>query len=181
MKYVLADSHQKKNNLLSRFVVCLHQKKYVILCHLTCHTGKKPSSKQESNELALFTTFYVEVDIWIICKKKGTFLSSLIPPCQFCPSSSLCPSSPSVLWTDSVSEFAAFATGNDINDHRNVAKKWRCFFGIYIFQFVWSLCCFFFFHCINCQLDAQGFSRLLATVKHSDAALYMLWDGRGVL
>lgn len=90
-------------------------------------------------------------------------------------------SSPSVLWTDSVSEFAAFATGNDINYHRNVAKMWRCFFGIYIFQFVWSLCFLFFSHCINCQLDAQGFSRLLATVKHSDAALYMLWDGRGVL
>lgn len=104
---------------------------------------KNPSSKQESNESALFTTFYVEVDIWIICKKKGTVLSSLIPPCQFCPSSSLCPSSPSVLWTDSVSEFAAFATGNDINYHRNVAKMWRCFFGIYIFQFVWSLCFFF--------------------------------------
>lgn len=145
------------------------------------HWKKNPPQSKRVMNWPYLRPSMLRLTFELYAKKKGTFLSSLIPPCQFCPSSSLCPSSPSVLWTDSVSEFAAFATGNDINDHRNVAKMWRCFFGIYIFQFVWSLCCFFFFHCINCQLDAQGFSRLLATVKHSDAALYMLWDGRGVL
>lgn len=46
---------------------------------------KNPSSKQESNELALFMTFYVEVDIWIICKERELFfpLSSL--PASFVP------------------------------------------------------------------------------------------------
>lgn len=93
-----------------------------------------PQSKKVMNWPYLCSMLRLTFELY--AKKKGTFLSSLIPPCQFCPSSSLCPSSPSVLWTDSVSEFAAFATGNDINYHRNVAKMWRCFFGIYIFQFV---------------------------------------------